>query len=137
MLSLEMMEGAPLCDMVIRAPDAYIVPRSDGELVIGATMEEMGFDTRLTAGGVFELLRGAWETMPGVYDLSISELWTGFRPISLSNEPILGPSPDIENLWFATGHGRNGILLTPATALHMAEAMHTGVVPEALLPFLP
>jgi glycine oxidase len=137
MLSLEMMEGAPLCDMVIRAPDAYIVPRSDGELVIGATMEEMGFDTRLTAGGVFELLRGAWETMPGVYDLSISELWTGFRPISLSNEPILGPSPDIENLWFATGHGRNGILLTPATALHMAEAMHTGVVPEALLRFLP
>lgn len=136
MLSLEMMEDAPLCNMVVRAPDAYLVPRSDGSLVIGATMEEMGFDTKLTAGGVFELLRGAWEAMPGVYDLSISELWTGFRPISLSNEPILGPSPDIENLWFATGHGRNGILLTPATAIHMSEAMHTGVIPEVLRPFL-
>ena len=137
MIALDMSDGEPLCEMVIRAPDAYMVPRSDGKLVIGATMEEMGFDERLTAGGVFELLRGAWEAMPGVYDLPLDDLWTGFRPISLSNEPILGPSKEIENLWFATGHGRNGILLTPATSLHLSEAMHTGEIPTALHPFVP
>ncbi len=115
----------PLLEHVIRAPDAYLVPKSDGRIIIGATMEEMGFDDRLTAGGVFELLRGAWEAMPGIYDLPIERMWTGFRPITLSNEPVLGPSSTVDGVWFATGHGRNGILLTPITAKQMATTIHT------------
>ena len=137
MLSLWMPRAQPLCERVIRAPDAYLVPRSDGRLIIGATMEEMGFDTSQTAGGIFELLRGAWEAMPGIYDLPFERMWTGFRPISLSNEPVLGPSEDIKGLWFATGHGRNGILLTPLTAMELSHAMHTGTIPEVLREFVP
>lgn len=136
MLALAM-EPAPICERVIRAPDAYLVPRSDGRLIIGATMEEMGFDDQMTAGGVFELLRGAWEAMPGIYDLALLDGWTGFRPITLSNEPVLGPSQDIQGLWFATGHGRNGVLLTPITAALMAQALEEGELPEALRPFAP
>ncbi|MEM1348864.1 MAG: glycine oxidase ThiO, partial [Myxococcota bacterium] len=134
MLALKMPD-ASFCTHVVRAPDAYLVPKSDGRMIVGATMEEMGFDTRLTAGGVFELLRGAWETMPGVYDMPIVETWTGFRPMTLSNTPVLGPSPHLDALWFATGHGRNGILLTPITGALMSEAILEGRVPEVLRPF--
>lgn len=120
MLSLDCTDQ-PLCTHVIRSPDAYLVPKSDGRLIIGATMEEMGFDSRLTAGGVFELLRGAWEAMPGVYDAPILDMWTGFRPMTLNNLPVLGPSTQVERLWFATGHGRNGILLAAVTAFEVAK----------------
>lgn len=136
MLALQM-EPEVLCTRVIRAPDAYLVPKSDGRLIIGATMEERGFDARHTAGGLFELLRGAWEAMPGTYDLPLVNTWVGFRPITLHNEPVLGPSPEVQNLWLATGHGRNGILLTAVTALLMSEAIARGALPEALRPFAP
>ena len=126
----------PLCRHVIRAPDAYLVPKSDGRLIVGATSEERGFDERLTAGGVFELLRGAWQALPGIYDQPLLDLWTGFRPVSLDNLPVVGPC-EIDGLWFATGYGRNGILLTPITATLLAEAIETGQVPEALAPFGP
>ena len=95
MLALQMEEGIVL-QKVIRAPrakypaDVYLVPKNDGRLVIGATSEEMGFDTRLTAGGLFELLRGTWEAVPGIYDLPVLETWTGLRPGSRDNAPILG-----------------------------------------------
>lgn len=114
MLSIEL-GSPPLCTHVLRAPDAYIVPKNSGRLIVGATMEEMGFNDRLTAGGVFELLRGAWETLPGVYDQPIIDMWTGFRPMSLSNHPIVRAG-SIPGLYLSTGHGRNGILLTPWTA---------------------
>lgn len=123
MLALETPE--PLCTHVVRSPDAYLVPRKSdpvARLIIGATSEEMGFDPRMTAGGVFELLRGAWEAMPGVYDLPLIDMWTGFRPVALANEPVIGPSRDLKNLWFVTGHGRNGILLTPITAALFADS---------------
>ncbi len=106
----------PICRHVLRAPDAYLVPRSDGRLVVGATMEEMGFDDRLTAGGIMDLLVGAWEALPAIYDRPLLDLWTGFRPMTLDNEPVLRRSDELENLVYATGHGRNGILLTPVTA---------------------
>ncbi|MFU8803583.1 MAG: glycine oxidase ThiO [Bradymonadaceae bacterium] len=116
--------GEPvLCRHVIRAPDAYLVPKSDGRLIIGATSEEVGFDDRLTAGGVFELLRGAWETMPAIAESPILEMWTGFRPVTLDNLPVMGPSAGLDRLWYAAGHGRNGILLTPWTAATMVEAL--------------
>jgi glycine oxidase len=130
MLAVDLGEPA-LCRHVIRAPDAYMVPKSDGRLIVGATSEDMGFDPRLTAGGVFELLRGAWETLPGIYDQHLDDMWTGFRPVTLDNKPVLGPS-ELDGLWFATGHGRNGILLTPITATALAEAIASDEASDTL-----
>jgi len=116
----------PLCQHVIRAPDAYLVPRAGneagGELIVGATSEERGFDARLTAGGVFELLRGAWETLPGIYDAPILDQWVGFRPVTLANLPALGTTA-IEGLFTSLGHGRNGILLALLSARAVADIM--------------
>ncbi|RKU06144.1 glycine oxidase ThiO [Candidatus Poribacteria bacterium] len=139
MLALQMEEGIAI-NSVIRTVRArypmsvYLVPRADGRLIVGATSEEMGFDTRLTVGGVFELLRGAWEAVPGVYELPILETWTGLRPGSRDNAPILGKTP-IENLIYATGHYRNGILLTPITAYEIAKLILTGETSETIAPF--
>ena len=139
MLALQMEEGITI-NSVIRTVRArypvsvYLVPRADGRLIVGATSEEMGFDTRLTVGGVFELLRGAWEAVPGVYELPILETWTGLRPGSRDNAPILGKTP-VENLIYATGHYRNGILLTPITAYEIAKLILTGETSETIAPF--
>ena len=139
MLALQMEEGIVL-EKVIRAPrakyptDVYLVPKDDGRLVIGATSEEMGFDTRLTAGGLFELLRGTWEAVPGIYDLPVIETWAGLRPGSRDNAPILGET-GVENLIMATGHYRNGILLTPITAREIASLILTGEKSETIAPF--
>jgi glycine oxidase len=135
MLACELGEP-PICGHVVRAPDAYLVPKSDGRLIIGATSEERGFDPRLTAGGVFELLRGAWEALPGVYDQHLLDMWTGFRPVTLDNRPVIGPAA-IEGLWFATGHGRDGILLTPVTADELASSIIAGATTEVLQGFTP
>ncbi len=130
MLALQM-EGGISIKTVIRTVRAkyptsvYLVPREDNRLIVGATSEEMGFDTRLTAGGMFELLRGTWEIVPGIYELPILETWAGLRPGSRDNAPILGKTP-IQNLIYATGHYRNGILLTPITAYEIANLIVTG-----------
>ncbi len=120
----------------IRTPDVYIVPRVDGRLVVGATVEEMGFNRDQTVGGVFELLRGAWRAIPGVYELPMQEIWCGFRPGSRDNAPILGET-EMPGFFIATGHYRNGILNTPVTAHYMAEAVLGGTLPEFLAPFSP
>ena len=139
MLALQMEAGIAI-NSVIRTVRArypvpvYLVPRADGRLIVGATSEEMGFDLRLTVGGVFELLRGAWEAVPGVYELPILETWAGLRPGSRDNAPILGKTP-IENLIYATGHYRNGILLTPVTAYEIAKLVLTGETSEIIAPF--
>ena len=139
MLALQMEEGIVL-QKVIRAPrakyptDVYLVPKDDGRLIIGATNEEMDFDTRLTAGGLFELLRGTWEAVPGIYDLPVLETWTGLRPGSRDNAPILGETT-VENLIMATGHYRNGILLTPITAREIASLILRGEDSETIAPF--
>lgn len=139
MLALQMEEGIEIKTVIrtVRArypTPVYLVPRSDGRLIVGATSEEMGFDTRLTAGGMFELLRGAWEAVPGVYELPILETWAGLRPGSRDNAPILGKTP-VENLIYATGHYRNGILLTPITAYEIAKLILTGETSETIAPF--
>jgi len=100
---------------VVRSPDVYMIPRYDGTLLIGSTMEERGFDSALTAGGVRNLLQEAWRIMPGIDELTIKEMWTGFRPATLDGRPIIGPS-SLPGLFLATGHGRHGILLASATA---------------------
>lgn len=139
MLALQMETGITV-ETVIRTVRArypmsvYLVPRTNGRLIIGATSEEMGFDTRLTAGGLFELLRGAWEAVPGVYELPILETWSGLRPGSRDNAPILGHTP-IDNLIVATGHYRNGILLTPVTAYEISKLILTGEMSPTIAPF--
>ena len=103
------------CAMCIWLPRGYLVPRLDGRLVIGGTVEERGFDEALTAGGLLALIEGAWRAVPAIEELAIAETWVGFRPGSRDDAPMLGPS-GIDGLVVATGHHRNGILLTPVTA---------------------
>jgi len=125
MLALTMPAEAPLIRHVVWGANCYLVPRGDGRLIVGATTEEKGFDDQITAGGVLGLLDDAWRTLPGIEELPIQEMWTGFRPGSPDDMPILGASP-VEGLVLATGHHRNGILLTPATAELIANYILTG-----------
>jgi glycine oxidase len=119
-----------------RGSHVYLVPREDGELVVGATSEEMGWDTRVTAGGVYELLRDAHEIVPGITELPLVETLAGLRPGTPDNAPLLGPSA-LDGLVLATGHHRNGILLAPVTADAVAELLTTGVLPEVAAAFGP
>jgi glycine oxidase len=121
---------------IIRAPRAYLAPKSDGRIIIGATVEEMGFNRDLTAGGIYDLLRSAWETVPGMYELPIQEMWCGFRPGSRDNAPILGAA-SVPGVYLATGHYRNGILFAPATAVHMTTLLLEGQAPDPIKPFSP
>jgi glycine oxidase len=114
--------GPGLLERVVRFEDGYLVPRADGRYVLGATVEERGFERHATAGGVYELLRDAHELVPGVSELQIEELCVGLRPGTPDNLPVLGPGV-IDGLTWATGHYRNGILLAPLTAELVAGAL--------------
>jgi glycine oxidase len=107
--------GPGLLRRVVRFEGGYLVPRGDGRYVLGATMEERGFEPQTTAGGIYELLRDAHELVPGVSELRIEELGVGYRPSTPDNVPVIGPGT-LEGLTWATGHHRNGILLAPLTA---------------------
>ena len=120
----------------VRGLDVYVVPRADGRVVVGATVEERSFDTTVTAGAVFTLLRAAYELLPGITELELVETTAGLRPGSPDNAPILGTTP-VEGLICATGHFRNGILLTPVTADAIAELVDTGRTPVEIEPFTP
>jgi glycine oxidase len=125
MLALRMDPQAPLLSHVVWAPGAYLVPRKDGRLLIGATVEEKGFDPNLTAGGQLALLEATWRALPAIEELPIHEMWVGFRPGSRDDAPIIGESP-VPGLIYATGHYRNGILLTPITAEAIAALVMDG-----------
>ncbi|MEP9376324.1 glycine oxidase ThiO [Aquabacter sp. CN5-332] len=134
MLALQMDPANPVLDHVLWGPGTYMVPRRDGRLIIGATVEEKGFDTQLTAGGQLALLTHAWRALPTIEELPIIEQWVGFRPGSRDDAPILGPS-EVEGLVYATGHHRNGILLLPVTAKVMAELILEGRLDPLAAPF--
>jgi glycine oxidase len=134
MIALQMDGKAPLISHVVRAHNVYMVPRRDGRLIVGATTEEKGFDTELTAGGVLALLEAAWRLVPTIEELPIAEMWVGHRPGSRDDAPILGRAP-VDGLIYATGHHRNGILLTPVTANLIARLVLEGVTDPALTPF--
>jgi glycine oxidase len=121
---------------VVRGSHVYLVPRENGELVVGATSEELGWDTTVTAGGVYELLRDAHELVPGITELPLTETRAGLRPCSPDNAPLLGPSA-LDGLLLATGHHRNGVLLTPVTGDVMAHVLTTGELPAEARPFTP
>jgi glycine oxidase len=105
--------AAPLLARVLRYEGGYLVPRGDGRYVLGATVEERGFDTTVTAGGVYELLRDATELVPGVSELVVEEVSAGLRPGSPDNVPLVESRGRVV---VATGHFRNGVLLAPVTA---------------------
>ena len=126
--------GPGLLTRVLRMTGGYVVPRGDGRYVIGATMEERGFDTTVTAGGAFELLRNAFELLPSVTELVIDELSAGLRPATPDNAPAIGPGA-ISGLHWAVGHYRHGILLTPITAeLVVGALVGEGAIPDEFAP---
>jgi len=134
MLALQMDRAAPLLTHVLWAPGAYLVPRRDGRLIVGGTVEEQGFDDKITAGGMLTLLEAAWRAVPAIEELPVAEIWVGHRPGSRDDAPILGPGP-AEGLVYATGHHRNGILLAPVTADAIARLVLDDVVEPAIKPF--
>jgi glycine oxidase len=136
MLALQMDPTAPLIRHVVWAPNVYLVPRHDGRLILGATVEEKGFDAALTAGGMLSLLEAAWRVLPAIEELPIAEMWVGHRPGSRDDAPILGRGP-VQGLFYATGHHRNGILLTPVTADALARLVLDAELEPAIRPFGP
>jgi glycine oxidase len=128
------LRGPQLVRHVLRTPDVYLVPREDGELVVGATSEEQGFDTTITTWAVMDLLRDAWRILPGVSELELAETSAGLRPALRDQLPAIGATA-VEGLFVATGHYRHGVLLSPVTAKLLANAMLNGArVPAAFDP---
>ncbi len=121
-LELRTRDGAAPCRRIVASERVYLVPRPDGRLIVGATVEEWGFDTAVTAGGVHELLREAYRLLPEVAEMELVEATAGLRPGTPDNLPLVGAS-GTEGLLWATGHYRNGILLAPLTANTLADQL--------------
>jgi glycine oxidase len=132
------LDGEPLAERTVRAlvrgRHVYLVPIGANGMIIGATSEEKGWHSRVTVGGVFELLRDATEVLPALAEAELTETLVRFRPGTPDNAPILGPTP-VPGLVVATGHYRNGVLLTPVTADAIAELLVTGALPEVAADF--
>jgi glycine oxidase len=122
---------------VIFSPRGYLVPRQDGRLLAGSTSENAGFARHVTAGGIASILRHALEISPAVANLPIADTWAGLRPRAADGLPVLGPCGEIDGLFYATGHYRNGILLAPLTAELISEAIVAGKTSALLAPFSP
>jgi glycine oxidase len=130
-LELRALHGAAPCERILASERIYLVPRSDGRLIVGATVEEQGFDTRVTGGGVHELLREAYRLLPEVAEMELVEAGAGLRPGTPDNLPLIGPGA-LDGLVLATGHYRNGILLAPLTGEGVAELLDGGSLPDSL-----
>jgi glycine oxidase len=131
MLAIELPMG--LMRRTVWVPGGYLVPRSDGRLLVGATVEAAGFDGRITAGGMHALLHAAVLAAPALRDFTVSESWTGLRPGTPDERPVLGATA-LDGYFIAAGHYRNGILLAPATARLIADAVQ-GAQPPAVAAF--
>ncbi len=126
-LELRARDGAAPCQRIVASERVYLVPRPDGRLIVGATVEEQGFDTAVTAGGVHELLREAYRLLPEVAEMELVEATAGLRPGTPDNLPLVGES-GVDGLLWATGHYRNGILLAPLTAKMLVEELEAAPV---------
>jgi glycine oxidase len=136
---LLILRGGPeqaVSSRIVATERVYLVPRADGRLVVGATVEERGFDLQVTAGGVHELLREAYRTLPDVAELELAEMLAGLRPGTPDNAPLIGPGA-LDGLVLATGHYRNGILLTPLTADVVAAMLAAEPLPPDAHPAHP
>ncbi len=120
-------------ETVVASAEVYVVPRPDGTALLGSTMERVGFRKEVTAGAVARLLEGAERLLPEIASARFVTAWAGLRPGTPDGWPLLGASP-VDGLFFATGHFRNGILLAPATARHLADLLTGRPVPR-LSPF--
>lgn len=136
LLHLSALDDTPPFQRNLRGLEVYMVPRADGRLVIGATVEERGFDTTITAGAVYTLLRGAYELVPSIVEMELSATIAALRPGTPDNAPLIGPA-DLPGLFIATGHFRNGILLTPITAEAAVRWLSRGEIDERMAPFSP
>jgi glycine oxidase len=137
---LRLRSAVPFLRHVIRATSdgtaVYLVPRPDGELVVGATYEDRGYDTAVTAGGLWQLLARVRAALPQVGELELAEASAGLRPGSPDDLPILGET-SVPDLLLASGHSHIGIQLAPVTADVMADLLVSGVLPEVARPFSP
>jgi glycine oxidase len=124
--------GEPLLTHIVRGSvkgsRVYVVPRADGEIVVGASSEEVGFDLHPRAGAIYELLRDAQSLVPALGEARFGEVSTSLRPAAPDNTPVIGPSPELDGLVLAVGHYRNGILLTPITADLVADLITSSPV---------
>ena len=133
------LRGAPdsrPCERIVASERVYVVPRPDGRVVVGATVEERGFDVQVTAGGVHELLREGYRALPEIAELELVDTLAGLRPGTPDNAPLIGPG-SLEGLLLATGHYRNGILMTPLTSEAIAAQLASEAPPEAAKPAHP
>jgi glycine oxidase len=122
---------------VIWAGDCYLVPKTDGQVILGATMEEGNYDPRPTLAGVGALSEAALEFLPWAGKLVVEGMWAGLRPAAPDRYPIIGRAPGWRDLYLATAHFRNGILLGPLTGRWLADLIRDGAEPPELRPFVP
>jgi glycine oxidase len=135
-LTLNGSADEPVCGRIVVGERVYVVPREDGRVVVGATVEERGFDTAVTAGGVLELLREAYRMLPEIAELELADLSAGLRPGTPDNAPLIGRGA-AEGLIVATGHYRNGVLLAPVTAEAVGCLLAGEPAPRDVEPFSP
>jgi glycine oxidase len=135
-LELRSPDGEAPCERIVASERVYLVPRPDGRLIAGATTEERGFDSTVTAGGVHELLREAYRLLPDVAEMELVEATAGLRPGTPDNLPLIGPGA-LDGLILACGHYRNGILLAPLTGEAVAALLAGEPLPDPLAPALP
>ncbi len=133
MIALEMPE--PRMQHVIYSSNGYLVPRHGGYVIAGSTTEKVGYDKRVTASGIASIIDHAIEIAPNLAAQSVRETWAGLRPKTKDEWPILGTDPGIKGLIYATGHYRNGILLTPLTGQAISELVTRGESTVNLTPF--
>jgi glycine oxidase len=127
---------APITLPLMTAGDRYLVPRTANELLAGTTLEDVGFDREVSPATIERILAGVAQFLPAVAEWKIQRAWPGFRPRSGDDFPVIGPAQH-RNLWIATGHYRNGILLAPLTAAWISEGIRTGSVPDEAKVYAP
>jgi len=137
LLELRVRRGhRPPAERIVRTPRCYLLTRGDGRVVLGATQEEQGFDTAITADGVYRLLEAAWEVIPDVGELELVRARAGLRPGTPDNAPAVGAG-ELTGLVWATGHHRNGVMLAPTTARAVADLIGTGTLAPSFAAFDP
>jgi glycine oxidase len=132
---LSLAQPEPALQHIIFSEDVYFVPKLDGTIFIGATVEQAGFDKRLTASGIAWLLNSAIRLIPALEQATIVQMWSGLRPWSRDSQPVLGPAPGWENVILATGHSAMGFELSAITGKMIAELITSGQTPELIRPF--
>ncbi len=131
------LKGRTHLERVLRTPDIYLVPRGEGRVTIGATIEQAGFDKTVEPAAIARLLQAAAQLWPPIAEADIVETWAGLRPATPDQLPLIGKSPANNHHWLATGHYRNGILLAPGTARLLAQAIRNETPDVSLEPFNP